>query len=252
MILLGYWLSNTEIEFSNGGNMKRNFKIIAFDADDTLWVNEPYFQEAEKGFCELLSDFGTEDSLSSELFKTEMKNLEVYGYGAKSFMLSMIETAMSVGKSEVPLETVSKIIELGKDLLNKPVVLLEGVEEILESLTKKGQKLIVATKGDLLDQERKLERSNISKYFHHVEVMSNKKEADYLKLIGNLDVLPEDFLMIGNSMKSDILPVLNIGGYGVHVPFHTTWQHEKTEGPEHHDNLLKVDTISRIGEVLKL
>lgn len=226
--------------------MKKEFRIIGFDADDTLWVNEPLYRETEKQFCELLSDFQTADTVTQELFKTEMKNIKLYGYGAKGFVLSIIETALRISNNKVTQSTIDKIIKLGKDLLNKPVVLLEGVQEVLDNLHKKGIKLVVATKGDLLEQERKLEKSNIEKYFHHVEIMSDKKESGYLKLLSHLDIKPEDFLMIGNSLKSDIIPVLNIGGSGIHVPYHTTWQHEKTAKLEEHNNFREIKHISEI------
>lgn len=200
----------------------------------------------EKQFCELLSDFQTADTVTQELFKTEMQNIELYGYGAKGFVLSIIETALRISNNKVTQSTIDKIIKLGKDLLNKPVVLLEGVQEVLDNLHKKGIKLVVATKGDLLEQERKLEKSNIEKYFHHVEIMSAKKESGYLKLLSHLDIKPEDFLMIGNSLKSDIIPVLNIGGSGIHVPYHTTWQHEKTAKLEEHNNFREIKHISEI------
>lgn len=226
-----------------------DFRIIGFDADDTLWVNEPYFQDTEKQFCELLAEFHPQGKTSEELFKTEMQNLDLYGYGAKGFMLSMIETALLISDNHVSQATIGKIINLGKDLLQKPVVLLDDVQQVLECLHAKGIKLVVATKGDLLDQERKLRKSNIEQYFHHVEVMSDKKESDYLKLLSRLEIEPENFLMIGNSLKSDIIPVLNIGGFGIHVPYHTIWQHEKTEQPNHRDNFME---IAHISEVLKI
>ena len=218
--------------------MKNSFKIIGFDADDTLWVNEPLYRETEKQFCELLSDFQTTNITIEELFKTEMQNIELYGYGAKGFLLSIIETALRISNNKVTPSTIEKIIEIGKNLLNHPIELIDGVQEVLEKLYDKGIKLVLATKGDLLEQERKLEKSKIVNYFHHVEIMSEKKESDYLKLLSHLDIKPNDFLMIGNSLKSDIIPVLNIGGYGVHVPYYTTWQHEMTEKLEDNNNYI--------------
>lgn len=203
-----------------------DIKVIAFDADDTLWVNEPYFQETEKKFCALLEDYLPQHSISQELFKTEIDNLALYGYGVKGFMLSMIETALKVSNHTLNVAVIEKAIQYGKELLARPIEILEGVEETLQSLSGK-YKLVVATKGDLLDQERKLKKSGISHYFHHIEIMSDKQEADYRKLIRHLDIQPEAFLMIGNSLKSDILPVLAIGGHGLHVPYHTTWAHEQ-------------------------
>jgi len=220
-------------------------KVIAFDADDTLWVNEPYFREAEEKFCSLLEDYMPHHSISQELFKTEMQNLALYGYGVKGFMLSMIETAMRVSGNTVPHSIIEKAIQYGKDLLGKPIELLDGMEEALHLLKKK-YRLVVATKGDLLDQERKLKKSGLEHYFHHIEIMSDKQETDYQKLIRHLDINPEEFLMIGNSLKSDIMPVLAIGGHAVHIPYHTTWAHEKVEHSIDHLNFRQAETIKDI------
>jgi putative hydrolase of the HAD superfamily len=206
--------------------MFKDIKVIAFDADDTLWTNETYFREAEEAFARLLSQYETKSEIDKALFKTEIKNLAIYGYGIKGFVLSMIECALALSNQKLPQETIQKILDIGKEMLEKPIELLDGVEEVLQRLQGK-YRLIVATKGDLLDQERKLEKSNLLKYFHHVEVMSDKKEKDYLKLVKHLDIMPAELLMIGNSLKSDVLPLLNINASAVHVPFYTTWVHEE-------------------------
>lgn len=220
-------------------------KVIAFDADDTLWVNEPYFQETEKKFCTLLEDYLPAHTVAKELFKTEIDNLALYGYGVKGFMLSMVETALRVTDKTASLDIVEKAIEFGKELLAKPIEMLEGVEEVLAAV-KPDFRLVVATKGDLLDQERKLKKSAIEHYFHHIEIMSDKQEADYLKLIKHLDIKPEEFMMIGNSLKSDILPVLAVGAHAIHIPFHTTWEHEKVEVKVEHTNFRQVEKITEI------
>jgi len=220
-------------------------KVIAFDADDTLWENEPYFLETEKKLCALLEDFLPQHTTSQELFKTEMANLSLYGYGIKGFMLSMIETAIRVSDKTINNEIIEKIIQYGKELLAKPIELLDGVEEVLQTLKGK-YRLVVATKGDLLDQERKLKKSQLEHYFHHVEVMSEKGEPDYIKLIKHLDIKPEEFLMLGNSLKSDIMPVLAIGGHGIHIPYHTTWAHEHVEYSIEHPNFKQVVRIKEI------
>jgi putative hydrolase of the HAD superfamily len=222
-----------------------DIKVIAFDADDTLWVNEPYFQETERKFCALLEDYLPHHSISQELFKTEMQNLSLYGYGVKGFMLSMVETAIRITDKALPGHIVEKAIGYGKELLDKPIEMLDGVEAVLQSLAKK-YKLVVATKGDLLDQERKLKKSGIEHYFHHTEIMSDKKETDYLKLIRHLDIQPAQFMMIGNSIKSDVLPVLAIGGHGIHVPYHTTWAHEEVELNIDHPNFKHINSITEI------
>ena len=185
----------------------KNIKLIAFDADDTLWVNETYFRDAENEFAKLLSDYETENKIHQELFKMEIKNLAPYGYGVKGFVLSMVECALELSNYKVDQKTIEKILNIGKEMLDKPIELLDGVEEVLQKLQGK-YKLIVATKGDLLDQERKLEKSGILQYFHHTEVMSEKKKSDYQKLTKRLEINPSEFLMIGNSLKSDVLPLI--------------------------------------------
>ena len=160
-------------------------------------------------------------------------------------MLSMIETALKVSNKTITLDAIEKIIQLGKDLLAKPIELIDGVEEVL-ILLKKKYRLVVATKGDLLDQERKLKNSGIEHYFHHIEIMSDKQEKDYLKLIRHLDIQPQEFLMIGNSLKSDVLPVLAIGGHGYHIPYHTTWAHEQVEHTIEHGNFKELASIKEI------
>jgi putative hydrolase of the HAD superfamily len=203
-------------------------KVVAFDADDTLWVNEPYFSKTEQAFCQLMSDFLPPHTMAQELFKTEMNNLALYGYGIKGFMLSMIETALRVSQYSIGPRSIEQLLHLGKEMLEMPIELLEGVEEVLIALYPK-YRLVLATKGDLLDQERKLEKSGLARFFHHIEIMSDKQEKDYQKLLRHLDIQPEEFMMIGNSIKSDVLPVLQLGGHAIHVPFHTTWEHEKVD-----------------------
>jgi putative hydrolase of the HAD superfamily len=222
-----------------------NLKVIAFDADDTLWVNEPYFRQTEERFYNLLSEYSSTHTLERELLKTEIKNLALYGYGIKGFMLSMIETALSITNNTISVNVVEKILDLGKQMLDQPIELLDGVEEVLLALKDK-YRLVVATKGDLLDQERKLKKSGISHFFHHIEIMSEKDDANYLKLIRHLDIQPPELLMVGNSLKSDILPVLNIGGYGVHVPYHITWAHEHIEHSIDDEKFKSVENIKDI------
>lgn len=223
-----------------------NIKVIAFDADDTLWINEPLFQKTERRFCDMLEDFLPHHTISQELLKTEIKNLQHYGYGTKSFMLSMIETAIDISGKAIGVELIEKVIDLGKEQLNAPVEILPGIPEVLDQLQGK-YKLIMATKGDLLEQERKLKRSGLEDYFHHVEIVSEKNEAEYERIIKHLDIAPEHFLMIGNSLKSDVVPVLNIGGYGFHIPYHTTWEYEKIDIKIEN---LKFKHLENISEVL--
>lgn len=252
----------------------RQVKYIAFDADDTLWVNEPYFRIAEQEYCTLLERFAPRDEIVSTLYGIEIKNLAPYGYGAKAFTLSLMETAILFSNrysSEtekachcgnavsngthshcggIPPLTPSemeKIIGIGTSLINIPIEVLPGVEELLKELSgRKEYTLILATKGDLLDQQRKLERSGLAGYFHHIEVMSNKDEAAFSRLLGHLGCRSDEFLMIGNSMKSDILPVLEIGGKAVYIPFYSTWEHEKIEGKVVHPNLYECSSCTEL------
>lgn len=220
-------------------------KVVAFDADDTLWHNEEFFQETEKKFFELLENYLPQHTTARELLQTELDNLPLYGYGIKAFMLSMIETAMRVTNKTIPNEAIETIIGYGKEMLNHPVQVMEGAEDVLTKLKDK-YRLVMATKGDLLDQERKLKKSGLEKYFHHIEIMSEKKTADYQKLIKHLDIVPQDFAMIGNSLKSDVLPVLELGGYGFHIPYHVTWAHERVETEITNQRFKKLNSISEI------
>lgn len=224
-------------------------KVIGFDADDTLWVNETYFRKAEEDFAKLLSEFETPNKIDQELFKKEIDNLPLYGYGVKAFTLSMVESALELSNYTISNKKIEKILNIGKSMLNEPVELLDGVEEVLDKLSKQ-YRLILATKGDLLDQERKLEKSGLTSFFHHIEVLSDKKEENYSKLLHHLDIKPENFLMIGNSLKSDVLPLIHIGAKAVHVPFHTTWAHEMVTEKEKNGKQYK--TIQTLRELLKM
>lgn len=204
-------------------------KVIAFDADDTLWENENFFRDAEQEFYSLMKDYADASFLEQKLFQTEISHLSLYGYGIKSFILSMIETALKVSKNEVSQDIIAEIIQIGKRMLKHPVRLLEGVETSLKYLSEQDYLLVVATKGDLLDQERKLKQSRLLDYFHHIEVMTDKKDANYRALLRHLNIEPSQFLMIGNSLKSDILPVLELGGQAIYIPYHTTWVHESLQ-----------------------
>ncbi|MEO1097301.1 MAG: HAD family hydrolase [Bacteroidota bacterium] len=226
-------------------------KVVAFDADDTLWHNERYFREAEDQFAQLVGEYLPKEEAINVLFSHEMKHLAIYGYGIKGFVLSMVETAITISKGSISSQKIQRILEIGRNMMNKPVELLDDVERIFEVL-KTDYRLILATKGDLIDQERKLNKSGLEHHFHHIEVMSEKKEADYERLIGHLDIEAHEFLMIGNSMKSDIVPVLNIGGNAIHIPHEITWQHEivdKEDIKEH--NFLTLDKLTSILPHLK-
>lgn len=224
-------------------------KVIAFDADDTLWVNETLFRQAEEELCELLSDYMNPEKANKVLYEVEMQNLNLYGYGIKPFTLSLIEAAIRISNGSISSDTVEKIMNIGKRMLNEPIQLIDGIEETLAQLTRK-YRLVMATKGDLLDQERKLIKSGLESYFHHIEIVSDKNEKQYRKLVKHLDITENQFLMVGNSLKSDILPVLNIGAYAFHIPFHTTWAHEVVNGEIKHPNFKHFDEASELLEIL--
>ncbi len=228
-----------------------HIKVIGLDADDTLWVNEPYYREAEGQFAKLMEAYGVKEDVNEALFGTEMNNLELYGYGIKAFMLSLVECAIELTQGRVTSDTISQIIGIGKEMLKRPIELLEDVKLVLESLAPH-YRLIVATKGDLLDQEGKMKRSSISSYFHHIEVMSDKKEEHYVQLLQHLDIEPSEFLMIGNSLKSDIIPPLNLGAWGIHVPYHTTWAYEEIETDPDSMQFFRVERLSQVLELISL
>ncbi|UOX35006.1 HAD hydrolase-like protein [Flavobacterium sediminilitoris] len=230
--------------------MKLNPKIIAFDADDTLWHNEPYFDEAQERFCRLFQDYASSQEILGLILNHQVKNLPLYGFGIKAFTLSMIESALELTKHQISGKGIEQIITIGKDLLQKPVELLPNIEEVLKTLQGK-YKLVVATKGDLKDQHRKLHDSGLGHYFHHIEVLSDKTELDYEKMLHRLDCKSNHFLMIGNSLKSDVLPILNIGGFGIHVPYHTTWEYEKIDFEIKHNNFLALSNIIEVLNILE-
>ena len=210
--------------------MKEKIKVIAFDADDTLWDCQSWFDEVEHKCCELLSPWATAREVSEGLFATERKNLSLTGYGTKAFTLSLIENAVRVSKEQLTGDIVMRLIELGQGLLKFPTTPLPEVEETLCTLAERRHyRLVVFTKGELMDQEGKLARSGLEQYFSHVETVSNKTEQEYRQLCENLDVAPEQTLMVGNSFRSDIAPALAAGAYAIHIPYHVVWELEKSE-----------------------
>lgn len=227
----------------------KELKVIAFDADDTLWANEPYFEKAENAFCEMMEDYLSHHAARRELMNTEIGNLPLYGYGVKAFTLSMIETASNITDGNISGQVIKRCIEIGKTMLQEPIELIDGIEDVLQRI-QAAFRIVVVTKGDLLDQERKLARSGLEKYFHHIEIVSDKRESDYEKIIKRLDIQPNEFLMIGNSLKSDVIPVLNLGGFGVHVPYHTTWVHEQVDHQVEHPNFRQVDSVCELPSLL--
>lgn len=210
--------------------------FIAFDADDTLWHNESLFAVSQQSFRDLLIPFLPPDStaeIDRRLFEIEMRNLQRYGYGIKGFTLSMIETAIDLTEGRITGKELRPLIDIAHGMLAAPVELLEGAAETVDILASRGFTLMVITKGDLFDQESKLARSGLGDRFQIVEVVAEKDERTYRNLLTRHNIAPERFLMIGNSVRSDILPVVALGGQAAHVPYHITWEHEtvSSEGP---------------------
>lgn len=223
-----------------------NIQLIAFDADDTLWVNEPHYTQAQDACEEILSHYLGEEVLHDRLYEFERKNLEIFGYGVKGFVLSMIETAIELSKGRVKGEEIQKIIDIGKDMLARPIELLDGIGETLHNLSHTYD-LMVITKGDLFTQESKIARSGLAKYFSKVEIVSEKKPDVYQEIVDRHKIDLNHFIMIGNSLKSDILPVCKIGGQAIHIPFHTTWVHEQVAA--HHLNGVEYWELNDVREV---
>jgi putative hydrolase of the HAD superfamily len=199
--------------------------VIAFDADDTLWHNERMFQATELQFAELLSGYHPQQWVRERLFATEMKNLGHFGYGIKGFILSMIETALDLTESRIGGAEVKRIVDWGHEMLLHPVQLLDGVRETIEALNGR-YRLMLLTKGDLFDQESKLARSGLGEFFDAVEIVSAKNAGTYRTIMTRHAIAPERFVMVGNSLRSDVLPALDAGGLAVHIPYETTWAHE--------------------------
>jgi putative hydrolase of the HAD superfamily len=221
---------------------------IAFDADDTLWRHEEFYQLTQEQFGLLLADFGAHAVIESRLVETERRNMKTYGYGVKAFTLSMIETAIEVTDGRIDASVIKAILDRGRDLLAHPIEPLEGVRETLEAL--KGRyRLIVITKGDLFDQERKLAQSGLGDFFDTVEIVSEKDAAVYRRIFERHGDGPAQSMMIGNSLKSDILPALETGAWGVHVPSNRNWVLDHAEAPE---NAARFRVVETIGEVVGL
>ena len=230
--------------------MRNIVKVLAFDADDTLWDCQSWFDEVEHKCCELLAPWATSDEVSQGLFATERKNLPLTGYGTKAFTLSLIENAVRVSRQQLTGDVVMQLLDLGRQLLLFPTTPLPEVEATLRQLSQSRRyRLVVFTKGELLDQENKLHRSGLEPYFSHMETVSNKTEKEYRQLCENLGVAPEQTLMVGNSFRSDIAPALQAGAYAVHIPYHVVWELEKSEEFPH-PRLQKITRFSQLLDIL--
>ena len=230
--------------------MKSPITTIGLDADDTLWHNENLFEDHHRKFCELLSEYHDTPTVERTLFETEMSNLEIYGYGIKSFTLSSIETAIKLTEGAISSEELRRIVDFGKNMLRHPVELLPNVQEVIEELSET-YRLVLITKGDLRDQERKIAQSGLAHCFEHAEVVSDKNAETYARALRRLNIPVDRFLMVGNSLKSDILPILDLGGYGVHIPYHILWEHERADAPPAgHDRFHELESIKQLPSLL--
>lgn len=209
-----------------------NIKTIAFDADDTLWVNEPIFTDTRLKFEEILGRYiSINETLEKELYAVESRNLRLFGYGIKGFTLSMVESALELTDYQIHGKDIEKIILLGKEMLEHPVNVLPDVADVLDILENHFQ-LMIITKGDLWDQENKIARSGLIRYFEKVEIVSEKNPETYAEVLRRNGIETGEFLMVGNSVKSDILPIIELGAKAIHIPFHDTWAHEVVDKSE--------------------
>lgn len=220
--------------------------IVAFDADDTLWHNEDQFTASHRAFERLLAPWADADAVEAHLLTVEQRNLPRYGYGAKSFMLSMMETALEITDGAVGGDEVRHILSLGHGILDRPTELLDDVTDVLDALAH--HTLMLITKGDLFAQHARIEESGLADHFWRIEVVHEKEPGTYARILDQHEIAPTDFVMVGNSLRSDVLPVVEIGGRGVHVPYEITWAHEQQHAapPE------GVPTLDRLGELPEL
>ena len=204
-------------------------QVIGLDGDDTLWHSETHFADAQATFTKVLAPYiGGADALARH-YETERRNLRLFGYGAKGFTLSMIETAIEVTEGQVSTAAITQLMELGKSLLDHPVDLLDGVADTIDELVRQGRRLVLVTKGDLFHQEQKIAQSGLAEQFERIEIVSEKDEATYARVIARTGVAPSEFLMVGNTVRSDVLPVLALGAQAIQVPYAITWSHEEAD-----------------------
>ena len=223
---------------------------IAFDGDDTLWHNETLFAGTQQHLRDILAAHVPAETIDRTLLARERANLALFGYGVKGFTLSMIETAIEVSDATVTAAEIQRLIELGKAMLSSPVNPIDGVDAVVERLKRRGHRLMVITKGDLFDQESKIARSGLADLFDAVEIVSEKDEATYRAILDRHEIVPADFVMVGNSIRSDILPVLALGGHAIHVPYAITWAIEHADNTADLPPILKAGSIAEVPEII--
>jgi putative hydrolase of the HAD superfamily len=232
------------------GDEAQPIEVVGLDGDDTLWRCEDLFQQAQQHFRALLSDFADAELVDATLSRVERGNLALFGYGIKGFALSAVETAAQLAGPNLHATLVEQILDLARSMLSSPVELLPGAADAVWALRELGHRVVLVTKGDLLDQERKLEKSGLAEAFDHVEIISEKNVTKYAELLRVLNCPPERFLMVGNSIRSDILPVVELGARAVLVPYHLVWEHEHVGTWQGHPNVVEIANLSELPALL--
>lgn len=226
------------------------FDMLAFDADDTLWHTERLYVDAQARFTQLLSRYHRAEWVQTRLDETEARNIAHFGYGIKAFALSMIETAVELTEGRIAGHDIQTLIDWAKEMLNADIELLDTVAQTIPQLAQQ-YPLMVITKGDLLDQETKIRRSGLGQYFQRIEIVSHKNRASYERVLRQQHLAPQRLLMVGNSLKSDILPILELGGHAVYVPYEITWLHERAEPPpDGHAGYYKIERLAELPALL--
>jgi len=228
-------------------------ELVGFDADDTLWHSEGFFQQAHAEFERIVGGYIdlTDARLHERLLETEQRNIRLFGYGAKGMTLSMVETAIALTGERISAADIHRLVELGKAVLRHPVDLLDGMREAVEAVAARWP-VVLITKGDLFHQESKVARSGLADLFGRIEIVSEKDSGTYLRVLREFALPPERFAMVGNSLRSDIAPVLDIGGFGVHLPYHVTWAHElQADFDAAHPRLAQVSSAEQVPEALR-
>jgi len=223
-------------------------QLIGFDGDDTLWHSEGYYREANDLFAQIIGRYVdlTDQRVEERMLATEQRNLGLFGYGAKGMALSMVETAIAISDGRISASDIHRIVELGKSVLQHPVELLSGMREAVEAVAR-DYEVVLITKGDLFHQEKKVAQSGLADLFRRIEIVSEKNAATYLRVLGEFSLQPAQFAMVGNSLRSDIEPVVRLGGWGIHLPYHVTWAHELENSlGDDHPHVIAVDVPSAI------
>lgn len=230
--------------------MEQLLTTVGFDADDTLWHNERFFQLTQAHFAELLADHAEKDHLLDRLLEAERRNIQHYGYGVKGFTLSMIETAVEVTQDRVPGSVIRQIIEAGQEMLAYPIELLPHAREAVEAIART-HRVVLITKGDLIDQERKLAQSGLGELFHGVEIVSEKSPAIYTSIFDRHGHGADRAMMVGNSMRSDVVPAIEAGGWGVYVPHGHVWEIEHAEAPTHDPRFRELSDLGDLASLVQ-